>query len=210
MSRRDSRENAGRIVDALCRLWTRDAAPALDEIAREAGVGVATLYRHFANRAVLEREAFRKIFADDILPVVNDTEDRTLLDVAENFVAVIARYTPLLLASGGSDIADEAIDDVAEPFAELLRAGQEAGVIRRDLEPIDLYWLLRMVVLGLAHENASSAVRRRYLAITLAGVSPEAENELPPLTADDYRRLAVPPEHRGGDAGAGGNAGAGA
>lgn len=197
MSRRDGRANAERIIEATCRLWTREATPSLDAIAQEAGVGIATLYRRFPNRSALEREAFKRIYSQEILPVVSDTRNESLLDTVERFVNAVSLYTPLLHAAGASQIADDVIDDAAGPFLHLLRQGQDAGLVRSDLEAIDIFWLLRMVILGLTHENSSPAIQRRYLAITLAGISPHNTEQLPPLAAEDYRRLSVSEKFRG-------------
>ncbi|MET1133493.1 MAG: TetR/AcrR family transcriptional regulator [Aeromicrobium sp.] len=198
MSRRDSRANAERILAAIQRLWAEDAAPSMEQIAVEAGVGVATVYRHFPNRAALESAAFGRIFAEELLPLVDgaDDEGADLLDVATHFVEVIGRYAPVLSEIGVSHVTDEALEALAEPFVDLLRRGQVTGVLRRDLEPVDLYWLLRMIVLGLNSPVATPTVRRRYLAMLLPALSPEAQGELPPLSEEDYDRLGAPPEHR--------------
>ena len=197
--RRDGRENAERIVAATRRLWKNEGAPPLDRIAAEAGVGVATLYRHFPNRAALESAAFMRIFAEEIGPIVDRAaaaEDFDLVDVAEQFVGVIGRYALVLTAIELSQVTDEALAALAERFLDLLRAGQDAHVLRPDLEPTDLFWVLRMLVLGLTAPVSSVSVRRRYLALVLPSLAPGGP-ELPPLTTADYDRLNVADEHRG-------------
>lgn len=199
MSRRDSRANAERIVDALLRLWGDRAAPSMEEIAAEAGVGVATVYRHFPKRAALEGAAFRRVFAEELMPLVEgaESEGADLLEVATRFVEVVCRYTPLLGEVGVSHVTDSALEELAEPFVDLLRRGQESGVLRGDLEPVDIYWLLRMTVLGLNSPLSSPTVRRRYLAMLLAALAPDVENSLPRLSEADYDALQVPPQRRG-------------
>lgn len=196
--RRDSRANAERILQAVRRLWVADASPSMEEIAQEAGVGVATVYRHFPNRAALERAAFGRIFAEELLPLVEGAQarDADLLEVAARFVEVVSRYSPVLGEVGVTHVTEEALGDLAEPFVRLLRQGQESGVLRRDLEPVDIYWLLRMFVLGLNSPIASPTVRRRYLAMLMPALTTGAEGSLPALDEGDYERLAVPPERR--------------
>ncbi len=198
MSRRDSRANAERIIEAVRELWRDQAAPSMEEIAGRAGVGVATVYRHFPNRAALESAAFGRIFAEELMPLVEgaQAEDAELLEVAARFVEVISRYTPVLGEVGLSHVTDEALSDLADPFVDLLRRGQQDGVLRPDLEPVDIYWLLRMFVLGLNAPVSSATVRRRYLAMLLPALSTDGAGPLPSLTDEDYDQLAVPPERR--------------
>lgn len=198
MSRRDSRANAERIIEAVRDLWRDQAAPSMEEIAARAGVGVATVYRHFPNRTALESAAFGRIFAEELMPLADraQADDADLLEVAALFVEVISRYTPVLGEVGLSQVTDEALDDLGEPFVDLLRRGQEDGVLRADLEPVDIYWLLRMFVLGLNSPISSPTVRRRYLAMLLPALSPNDAGPMPPLADEDYDKLAVPPEHR--------------
>lgn len=198
MSRRDSRANAERIIEAVRDLWRDQAAPSMEEIAARTGVGVATVYRHFPNRPALESAAFGRIFAEELQPLVDGArgEDADLLEVAARFVEVVSRYTPVLGEVGLSQVTDEALDDLAEPFVDLLLRGQRDGVLRPDLEPVDIYWLLRMFVLGLNAPVSSATVRRRYLAMLLPALSTDQAGPLPSLTDADYEMLAVPPERR--------------
>lgn len=197
--RRDSRANAERIVEATRQLWKGEGAPSLEQIAETAGVGIATLYRHFPNRAALESAAFTRIFNDEIGPIINRaaaTDQFDLVDVAEQFIDVIGRYAAVLTAIELSEVTDEALETLAERFLDLLRSGQESGVLRPDLEPIDIFWLLRMLVLGLTSPASSPTVRRRYLALVMPSVAPGGP-ALPSLTLEDYDRLGVNADHRG-------------
>ncbi|MFD1860168.1 TetR/AcrR family transcriptional regulator [Aeromicrobium camelliae] len=197
--RRDSRANAERIVEATRQLWKGQGAPSLEQIAATAGVGIATLYRHFPNRAALEGAAFTQIFNDEIGPIIDRAaaaDQVDLVDVAEQLIAVIGRYAAVFTAIELPQVTDEALETLAERFLELIRDGQEEGVLRRDLEPVDLFWVLRMLVLGLTSPVSSPTVRRRYLALVMPSLTPEGP-PLPPLTRDDYERFGVAEERRG-------------
>lgn len=196
--RRDSRANAARIVEATRRLWTEQSSPSLDEVAAAAGVGIATLYRHFPNRAALEETTLERIFAEEIAPIVQrpEDDDTDILEIAEEFIEVIGRYTPLLHAVGISQATDDALRGASDGFLEILRTGQQVGALRADLEAVDFYWLLRMAVLGLTSPLSSPAVRRRYLALMLSGLTPGRDAPLPPLDEADYDRLGVAPDLR--------------
>lgn len=196
--RRDSRENAERILTAVRELWSDEPTPSMEAIAARAGVGVATVYRHFPNRAALEAAAFARIFAEELMPLVeaSQTDDADLLDVATTFVEIVSRYAPVLGEVGVSHVTDHALEDLGDPFVELLRRGQQDGVLRADLEPIDIYWLLRMIVLGLNSPISSPSVRRRYVAMLLPALAAGEHDPMPALTDEDYDHLAVPPERR--------------
>lgn len=195
--RRDGAANHARIIGAARQLWTEGSSPSLEAVAQSAGIGVATLYRHFPNRAALEREVFGRIFTEEILPIVDRARgsDVDLLSTLDAVVEVIGRYAPALHAIGVSGATDEALRGLGEPFIALLADGQEAGVIRDDLEPADLFWILRMLVLGLTSPIASATVRRRYLALVLPALTDRGA-ALPGLTDDDYDRLGVEETHR--------------
>ena len=45
----------------------------LEEIASEAGVGIATLYRHFSGRESLTRAVYRSIMRDELLPLLRQS-----------------------------------------------------------------------------------------------------------------------------------------
>ncbi|OUZ12172.1 hypothetical protein BHE97_03000 [Aeromicrobium sp. PE09-221] len=197
--RRDSRRNAERIVQALRDLWTDEGSPSMQQVAQRAGVGIATLYRHFPNRGSLEKAAFQSLFAEEIAPIVDRAaaaDELDLLTVAEEFVTAIGRYAPLLSVIEVSVVTDEALDTLAESFLGLLHDGQDSGVLRADLEPVNLFWVLRMLVLGLTSELSSPSVRRRYLALVMPSVMPGGP-PIPALAAEDYDRMGVAPEHRG-------------
>lgn len=121
-----------------------------------------------------------------------------LIDVAERFIEVIGRYAPVLGSVGVTQVTDDALAELSERFVGLLRDGQAAGVLTEDLEPVDMYWILRMAVLGLTSPLASVAVRRRYVAMLLTALTPGEGRAWPELTDDDYDRLSVPAEHRRG------------
>src|ERR1700712_2722964 len=54
--RRDARDNRAAILDAARELFADSADVAMCQVARRAGVGQGTLYRHFANRSALAAE----------------------------------------------------------------------------------------------------------------------------------------------------------
>jgi|GEM_PF-5749176 len=199
MSRRDSKANADRIVEALLRLWAESSSPSMDQIAAESGLGVATVYRHYPNRAELERAAFKRIVDDEIVPIfdaVHEFPGAELIEVADKFIRTVGRYSPLLAAVGPDEFADDMIHEMGEPFVEMLNRGQERGFLRTDLEPSDIYWIIRLLVLGLNSPLASETIRRRFLVLIVSAVQPAGQDPLPPNSLQDYDNLSVLPQYR--------------
>ncbi|HEX7661274.1 MAG TPA: helix-turn-helix domain-containing protein, partial [Pseudonocardiaceae bacterium] len=83
LSRVDARASAARILDAARGVFaTGDGSGPLSRIAHEAGVGIATLYRHFPNRRILARAVYDRIFSEEIAPLLAHFADaRTSRDV---------------------------------------------------------------------------------------------------------------------------------
>src|SRR5689334_24518261 len=62
--RADARRNRDRLLDAAVRAFSQDGPDVtLDAIAKEAGVGIGTLYRHFPTREALVEAAYRNELA---------------------------------------------------------------------------------------------------------------------------------------------------
>lgn len=195
--RRDVTANRERIVEAARLLWTTGSSPSLEAIAERAGIGIATLYRHFSSRAALETEVFGRVFTEEVAPIVDRARNGDV-DLLTTFTAIVevgGRYASVLQSVGISEATDEAMRELADPFIALLHEGQSAGVIRPDLEVADLFWVMRMMVLGLTSPLSSDSVRERYLALLLPALTDQTTT-LPSLGPEDYDRLGVDEHHR--------------
>lgn len=159
----------------------------LDEIASRAGVGTATLYRHFANREVLEREVYRTVLRDEVEPILEliDRDDPrgSFVEVSMRMIDVIAQYhRPGTPPPDLPSILDDVFDELSAPFDGLLRDGQGRGEIRPDVDVRDTLWLFQMMVTAFSVPSATPQVRRRYLSLLFDGLAPGAGQELPPLS----------------------------
>ncbi|NIH85983.1 TetR/AcrR family transcriptional regulator [Amycolatopsis granulosa] len=150
--RADARRNRARVLAAAQEAFA-DEGPSvpLDEIARRAGVGAGTVYRHFPSKEML----FEAVVLDRIEWLAGQARDR--LDAADpggaffEFFDVVAEQALLnkalcdaLGASTGTPFA-AAPDERSEfraAFGDLLRRAQAAGAVRADVEPGDLTALL--------------------------------------------------------------------
>ena len=187
--RADAERNRERVLVAARAVFARQGLEAgVDEIAREAGVGVGTLYRRFPTKD------------DLILAIVEDGMGALLeeIDAAAGIEDPWEGVETAMLALAESMAADRGfVDAVREhllnlpPFLSLrgrllgaweplVARGRAAGVLRDDIEPLDLLLLARGVVrMPPDRDDVDSRLWRRYMAIVLDGLRAGAAGTLP-------------------------------
>ena len=146
--RADARENRERLLSAALAAFALSGADAsLDAIARDAGVGIGTLYRHFPTREALVLAAYRHE-VDRLCDAATDLLDTMPPDRAlREWMDGIARY--VIAKQGLADALKEATADETAPLPAvygrllaalevLLDAGARAGTIRSDLSADDV------------------------------------------------------------------------
>ncbi|NIH82062.1 TetR/AcrR family transcriptional regulator [Amycolatopsis viridis] len=178
--RADARRNYERLL-ATAREAFREHGPdaPLDDIARRAGVGAGTLYRHFPNREALIEAVYR----DDIERLCAGAHQ--LLAEHEPGKALELwmrdRLAFVLQKRGVAHTLKAAMDRDSETFAycrslmndaaeEVLRHAQEAGAVRADVQPRDLLLLGHGVCVA-ADEDEELA--GRLLSVMLDGLKPQ-------------------------------------
>jgi len=146
--RADARRNRDKLIAAAKDLFAETGTDvSLDAVARRAGVGPGTLYRHFPTRDALVEAAYRSevaelsAAADDLL--ATRPPDVALADWMDRFVAYAAAKRGMRAAlqsvvASGSDIFADARRQNLATLATLLAAGAEAGTIRPDVEAEDV------------------------------------------------------------------------
>jgi AcrR family transcriptional regulator len=150
------------------------------EIARRAGVGQGTLYRHFPARSDLAAALFERI--NDELAATADQHagEPDLLDrLLRTVVANQARLHSLSMGlwSTGSDPAavDHLLGRTRTLFAAPLRVAQEAGRVRADLGVDDMIAVTAMiegVLTGIRDPAERDAAAARALDLVWAGLLP--------------------------------------
>ncbi len=185
--RADAARNVERILRAARDVYSELGPDAsVEAVARRAGVGERTLYRRFPAKADLVRAALDQSIAEDLSPAIDDarrSEDalRGLTQLMEVAISLGAREQNLLVAAqrAGSLTADIS-DSLLEAFDELVRRGQQAGVVRAELVAEDLLRLIGMLYSVLSTMDPTSDGWRRYLALILDAISTGERRPLPP------------------------------
>jgi AcrR family transcriptional regulator len=184
--RLDAARNQERIVAAAAAAFAELGGDVtLDEVARRAGVGVATVYRRFRNRDQLVRAVVARVLAAEIEPVAAvETDDpwRDLAATLEASVAAVAAHRDVVAlahAAGGIDV--DVVDRYLHRLDRLLSRARAAGLVRPELEPRDVAVAVVMVLAtirrdvggdGAVKTDAASGDWRRYLALLLDGMRP--------------------------------------
>lgn len=179
--RSDAQRNRERILDAAKDAFTRSGAnTSLDDIAKQAGVGPGTLYRHFPTRDELLEAVYRseveKLAAAEqkfaeTLPPIEALRAWMLLFV--DYIATKRIIAPALntLAGGPSKVFEASHGQIWEAIRALVKRAIKSGDIRTDLDPIDL---LRALI-GVANVATSpdwQQSARRLVEILIIGSRP--------------------------------------
>jgi AcrR family transcriptional regulator len=174
-TRADARRNRARLLTAAEELFAaKGSGVPIDEIARRAGVGVGTVYRHFPTKellfAAVVRERLERLAAEARLLLAADDPGAAFFAFFRSLVEAGATKKDLsdALAGAGVDVVAHTAGLAAElrdALAELLTRAQRAGAVRADIGAADLYALLAGVLLSLDRQRGDAALRERMIAV---------------------------------------------
>jgi AcrR family transcriptional regulator len=189
--RADAARNSERIVRAAREVYAEIGPDAtLDDIARRADVGIATLYRRFPNKEELLRAALDQSIAEQLSPAIeqalgDDDPKRGLAMLMEATVSMVARERNTFAAAHNSGaLTTEFNAPFLDSVTLLIHRGQQAGVIRADLVPDDIHVIMGMLASLLACMDSGDGWRR-YVVLMLDALSPTGASPLP--AADPIR-----------------------
>jgi AcrR family transcriptional regulator len=200
--RRDAERNRQRILRAAAEVFTQRGLDAtLDDVARQAGVGVGTVYRRFPDKETLVGE----LFQDRIDAMVAVAEEAytapdpwlALVSFLEYAAATMAGDLGLrqlmMFATYGKDRVTYARERMRPVVARLVERAQAAGALRQDFSATDVP--LIAFLLASAAEYASPVqpdIWRRYLALIVDGMRASGDRApelpVPALTPEEIER----------------------
>jgi AcrR family transcriptional regulator len=179
--RADAQRNRERILEVAKAAFTRSGAnTSLDDIAKRAGVGPGTLYRHFPTRDALLEAVYRteveKLAAAErkfaaAMPPIEALRAWLLLFI--DCVATKKIIAPALntLIGGPSKVIEASYAQIHEAIHALVKRAIKSGDIRKDLDPVDL---LKALV-GVSYVSTSpdwQQSARRLVDILITGSRP--------------------------------------
>ena len=201
--RADARHNRERIRQAAREAYAVHGIDVpVTTIARRAGVGAATLYRHFPTRAALIKEAFAEQFALCVAVLDEALEDP---DPWRGFCSVVEKVCAMQTTDRGFTAAflsqfPDAIDYERERgraekgLAQLVRRAQDAGQLRDDFDPTDITLLLLAncgVIEGA--QQVAPAASRRLVTYLLQSFRPAHAEPLAPPAPLRLHQIHPPP-----------------
>jgi AcrR family transcriptional regulator len=179
--RTDAQRNRERILEVAREAFARHGAnTSLDDIAKEAGVGPGTLYRHFPTRDALIEAVYRteveklaaaeRKFAETMPPV---EALRAWMLLFVDYIATKQIIAPALntFAGGPAKLYAGSRAQVQGAIDALVKRAIKSGYIRKDLDPFDL---LRALI-GISNVSATpdwQQSARRLVEILISGSRP--------------------------------------
>lgn len=195
--RKDAARNRAALIAAARTVFAeRGLEASLDDIAREAGVGVGTAYRHFANKY----ELAQAIFAEAVERIVALAQQAIAFDDPwDGIVSFLAGTAEAQAADRGlrevlmgvhdEKQVEQVHDQLEGPMLALVDRAKAAGALRLDAEATDLGFMMMMLctVADIAGDQAPD-MWRRYLPMLLDGLRPGgAELPAPAIGSDTFR-----------------------
>ncbi|MGW0118060.1 TetR/AcrR family transcriptional regulator [Streptomyces sp. NPDC003327] len=178
--RADARRNHERLLTEARSVFAAQGADApLEEIARRAGVGIGTLYRHFPTRADL----LNAVFQEAVAALLRRSQELAgagspcgaLVEWLRALIAHAGEYRGLAhgLMSASYD-RSSALARCSEPLRtageRLLGRAREAGQVRADVSIGDLMQLTNAIALAAEQCPEDAELADRLLALTLRGL----------------------------------------
>jgi|SRR5579875_3099531 len=175
--RADARRSHERLLTAATQAFAEKGADAsLEDIARRAGVGIGTLYRHFPTRLDLQEAVFRTQVqvvcaqGEELIaaPSPGDAFAGWLRALASYLVTKRGLASALIEARGrNSEVISSCSLVMRDTADRLLKRAQEAGVVRPDLDGMDVMKLVHGVVVACERTPEDAD---RLLSLTLDGL----------------------------------------
>lgn len=187
--RADALRNRAKVLDAAQAVFAaHGTGVSTEEVARAAGVGIGTVFRHFPTKEAL----LEAVYVAQLRALAAEAE--TLLSAPDAGAAFFAFFTSVVrhaaaknafsaaLAEAGVDVSEtteETGRELKRALGVLLGRAQEAGAVRGDIGLPVVLTLLVGATQAAERVGAGGRVRDRALTVVLDGLRPPPEGERP-------------------------------
>ncbi|MCC5474528.1 TetR/AcrR family transcriptional regulator [Streptomyces sp. NPDC059680] len=201
--RRDAQRNRDAILAAAREAFAAQGLGAsLEGVAREAGVAIGTLYRHFPTRLSLVEE----LFAAKFLDLLDSAKQAAAMDDAwQGFCFYLEKFCELQACDRAFNdlvsarlpthvLASQVQEQARELSGQIFRNAQQRGVVRKDVTPEDIAFVIWSQA-GIIQATRAVAPNawRRHLHLMLDAFRAECAHELPepPLTPQQVEQTLI-------------------
>ncbi|MCV7228587.1 TetR/AcrR family transcriptional regulator [Mycolicibacterium komossense] len=175
--RADAQRSRERVISAATDVFLRDGADgSLEEIARQAGVGSATLHRHFPSRWDLLDAVFTDTVRALCEQTTADAADRepaaaltSWLHAVGEYFAAVRGLAAAMLHTGGHASCEACHQILVHAGGPLLARAIASGAVRQDVTIDELLALVGGVALATEHDPHAG---HRLRALALEGIRP--------------------------------------
>ena len=180
--RADAQRNRIRLLEtAKAAFAEKGSGASLDEIARTAGVGAGTLYRHFPTRDALIEAVYRNETEQLVAAATRLAETHPPITALRQWLLLFVDYMATKhgmyealnsIVGGTSDLYSASTAQVKQAIAGLIDRAVASGEIRLNLDPLDPLDLLRALA-GVANISSGpdgKQAAKRMVDILIAGI----------------------------------------
>jgi AcrR family transcriptional regulator len=178
--RADALRNRAKVLEAAETVFdARGTGASTEEVARQAGVGIGTVFRHFPTKEAL----LEAVYVDRLRKLAGEAEALASAgDPGEAFFAFFSRVVghaatknafSAALMEAGVDVREataETGQDLKRALAALLTRAQETGAVRRDVGLPEVMTLLVGASQAAEHVGGDQNVRDRALTVVFDGL----------------------------------------
>ena len=186
--RADARRNYSKLLAAAAGAFAEHGADdvSLEQVAKRAGVGIGTLYRHFPTRQALLEAVYRdqvealRARADELMQTKPPAEAlATWLRDLVDFGRTKRLLTSALLTtvSRDSEVMTAGSGIMRGAAADVLAGAQQAGVVRADADAADLMRLVHAISMTTEWAGDDNEQADRLLALVLDGLRSKPAGE---------------------------------
>jgi AcrR family transcriptional regulator len=201
--RRDAELNRQRILRAATEVFTtRGLQASLDDVARQAGVGVGTVYRRFPDKEALAEALFEERIGALVELAEQGLANPDSWDGLVSFLRGAAHLLAndrglrdiLMFATYGKDRVDRGKARMQPAVTALVQRAQRDGTLRADLHPTDFPFIEFMLTSAASYAaEVRPSIWLRYLTLIVDGLRPSRDGvtpfPVPPLEPEEMVRV---------------------